>query len=150
MASHRVSLQHSYAIGSKLLLNTQLRIFRKNDRYISEGNITTIIGDKVTDDFEREELPIKSTQIDLDVYLHWKANKSNKLYFNIIPTVMNGSNDRSYQTSEVELYTTISNRGYRLFGEGVWERRIRTASSHPAYEVWVSGMRQTIIIPKHQ
>lgn len=124
MASHRVSLQHSYAIGSKLLLNTQLRVFRKNDRYISEGNITTVIGDEVTDDFEREELPIKSTQIDLDVYLHWKANKSNKLYFNIIPTVMNGSNDRSYQTSEVELYTTISNRGYRLFGEGVWERRI--------------------------
>ena len=124
MASHRVSLQHSYAIGSKLLLNTQLRIFRKNDRYISEGDITTVIGDKVTEDFEREELPIKSTQIDLDVYLHWKANKSNKLYFNIIPTVMNGSNDRSYQTSDVELYTTISNRGYRLFGEGVWERRI--------------------------
>ena len=124
MASHRVSLQHSYAIGSKLLLNTQLRIFRKNDRYISEGDITTVIGDEVTDDFEREELPMKSTQIDLDVYLHWKANKSNKLYFNIIPTVMNGSNDRSYQTSEVELYTTISNRGYRLFGEGVWERRI--------------------------
>ncbi len=134
MASHRVSLQHSYAIGSKLLLNTQLRIFRKNDRYISEGNITTIIGDKVTDDFEREELPIKSTQIDLDVYLHWKANKSNKLYFNIIPTVMNGSNDRSYQTSEVELYTTISNRGYRLFGEGVWERRIRNG-------VLTSGIR---------
>lgn len=124
MASHRVSLQHSYAVGSKLLLNTQLRIFRKNDRYISEGDITTVIGDEVTDDFEREELPIKSTQIDLDVYLYWKANKSNKLYFNIIPTVMNGSNDRSYQTSEVELYTTISNRGYRLFGEGVWERRI--------------------------
>lgn len=124
MASHRVSLQHSYAIGSKLLLNTQLRIFRKNDHYVSEGNITTVIGDEVTDDFEREELPIKSTQIDLDVYLHWKANKSNKLYFNIIPTVINGSNDRSYQTSEVELYTAISNRGYRLFGEGVWERRI--------------------------
>jgi hypothetical protein len=124
MASHRLSLQHSYAIGSKLLLNTQLRIFRKNDRYVSEGNITTVIGDEVTDDFEREELPIKSTQIDLDVYLHWKANKSNKLYFNIIPTVINGSNDRSYQTSEVELYTAISNRGYRLFGEGVWECRI--------------------------
>ena len=124
MASHRLSLQHSYAIGSKLLLNTQLRIFRKNDYYVSEGNITTVIGDEVTDDFEREELPIKSTQIDLDVYLHWKANKSNKLYFNIIPTVINGSNDRSYQTSEVELYTAISNRGYRLFGEGVWECRI--------------------------
>lgn len=75
MVSHRVSLQHSYANGSRLLLNTQLRIFRKNDRYISEGNITTVIGDEVTDDFEREELPIKSTQIDLDVYLHWKANK---------------------------------------------------------------------------
>lgn len=124
MASHRVSLQHSYANGSRFLLNTQLRIFRKNDRYISEGNITTVIGDEVTDDFEREELPIKSTQIDLDVYMHWKANKSNKLYFNIIPTVIKGSNDRSYQTSEVGLYTTISNRGYRLFGEGVWECRI--------------------------
>lgn len=124
MASHRVSLQHSYAIGSKLLLNTQLRLFRKNDRYISEGNITTAIGNEVTDGFEREELPIKSTQVDLDVYLHWKVNKSNKLYFNIIPTVINGSNDRSYQTSEVELYTAISNRGYRLFGEGVWECRI--------------------------
>lgn len=124
MASHRLSLQHSYAIGSKLLLNTQLRIFRKNDYYVSEGNITTVIGDEDTDDFEREELPIKSTQIDLDVYLHWKANKSNKLYFNIIPTVINGSNDRSYQTSEVELYTAISNRGYRLFGEDVWECRI--------------------------
>ena len=123
MASHRLSLQLSYAIGSKLLLNTQLRILRKNDRYISEGNITTMIGNEVTDDFEREELPIKSTQIDLDIYLHWKANKSNKLYFNIIPTVINGSNERSYQTSEVELYTTISNRGYRLFGEGVWECR---------------------------
>lgn len=124
MASHRVSLQHSYAIGSKLLLNTQLRIFNKNDRYISEGDITTVIGDEITDDFEREELPVRSTQIDLDVYLHWKANKSNKLYFNIIPTVMDGSNDRRYQTSEVELYSNISNRGYRLFGEGVWECRI--------------------------
>lgn len=124
MASHRVSLQHSYAIGSKLLLNTQLRIFRKNDHYISKGDITTVIRDEVANDFEREELPIKSTQIDLDVYLHWKANKSNKLYFNIIPTVINGSNDRSYHTSEIELFTTISNRGYRLFGEGVWECRI--------------------------
>ena len=134
MASHRLSLQHSYAIGSKLLLNTQLRIFHKNDRYVSEGNMTTVIGDEVTDDFEREELPIKSTQIDLDVYLHWKANKSNKLYFNIIPTVINGSNDRSYHTSEVELYTTISNRGYRLFGEGAWECRIGNG-------ILTSGMR---------
>lgn len=134
MASHRVSLQHSYANGSRLLLNTQLRIFRKNDRYISEGNITTVIGDEVTDDFEREELPIKSTQIDLDVYLHWKANKYNKLYFNIIPTVIKGSNDRSYQTSEVGLYTAISNRGYRLFGEGVWECRIGNG-------ILTSGMR---------
>ena len=134
MASHRLSLQHSYAIGSKLLLNTQLRIFRKNDRYVSEGNMTTVIGDEVTDDFEREELPIKSTQIDLDVYLHWKANKSNKLYVNIIPIVINGSNDRSYQTSEVELYTTISNRGYRLFGEGAWECRIGNG-------ILTSGMR---------
>lgn len=121
MASHRVSLQHSYAISSKLLLNTQLRIFRKNDRYVSEGYITTVTGDEVTDDSEREDLPIKSTQIDLDIYLHWKANRSNKLYLNIIPTVINGSNDRRYQTSEVELYTSISNRGYRLSGEGVWE-----------------------------
>ena len=124
MASHRVSLQDSYAIGNKFLLNTQLRIFRKSDRYISEGEIITMIGDEIIDDFEREELPIKSTQIDLDIYMHWKANKSNKLYFNIIPTVMNGSNGRSYQTSEVELSTSISNRGYRLFGEGVWECRI--------------------------
>ena len=134
MASHRLSLQHSYAIGSKLLLNTQLRIFHKNDRYVSEGNMTTVIGKEVTEDFEREELPIKSTQIDLDVYLHWKANKSNKLYFNIIPTVINGSNDRSYHTSEVELYTTISNRGYRLFGEGAWECRIGNG-------ILTSGMR---------
>ena len=125
MASHRVSLQHSYAIGSKLLLNTQLRVFRKNDRYISEGRITTMTGGyEARNDFEREELPIKSTQIDLDVYLHWKINKANKLYFNMIPTVINGSNNRSYLTSEVELFTTISNRGYRLFGEGVWECRI--------------------------
>ena len=134
MASHRLSLQHSYAIGSKLLLNTQLRIFHKNDRYVSEGNMTTVIGDEVTEDFEREELPIKSTQIDLDVYMHWKANKSNKLHFNIIPTVINGSNDRSYHTSEVELYTTISNRGYRLFGEGAWECRIGNG-------ILTSGMR---------
>ena len=134
MASHRLSLQHPYAIGSKLLLNTQLRIFHKNDRYVSEGNMTTVIGDEVTDDFEREELPIKSTQIDLDVYLHWKANKSNKLYFNIIPTVINGSNNRSYHTSEVELYTTILNRGYRLFGEGAWECRIGNG-------ILTSGMR---------
>ena len=134
IASHRLSLQHSYAIGSKLLLNTQLRIFHKNDRYVSEGNMTTVIGDEVTEDFEREELPIKSTQIDLDVYLHWKANKSNKLYFNTIPTVINGSNDRSYHTSEVELYTTISNRGYRLFGEGAWECRIGNG-------ILTSGMR---------
>lgn len=134
IASHRLSLQHSYAIGSKLLLNTQLRIFHKNDRYVSEGNMTTVIGDEVTEDFEREELPIKSTQIDLDIYLHWKANKSNKLYFNIIPTVINGSNDRSYHTSEVELYTTISNRGYRLFGEGAWESRIGNG-------ILTSGMR---------
>ena len=134
IASHRLSLQHSYAIGSKLLLNTQLRIFHKNDRYVSEGNMTTVIGDEVTEDFEREELPIKSTQIDLDIYLHWKANKSNKLYVNIIPTVINGSNDRSYHTSEVELYTTISNRGYRLFGEGAWECRIGNG-------ILTSGMR---------
>ncbi len=124
MASHRLSLQHSYAIGSKFLFNTQLRLFRKNDRYISEGEIITMIGNQASDDFEREVLPIKSTQIDLDVYFHWKVNKSNKLYFNLVPTVMSGSNDRSYKTSEVELYTTISNRGYRLFGEGVWECRI--------------------------
>ena len=124
MTSNRVSLQHSYAIGNKFLLNTQLRIFHKNDRYISEGEITTVIGDEHITDYEHEELPIKSTQIDVDIYMHWKVNKSNKLYFNIIPTAMNGTNGRSYQTSEVELSTSISNRGYRLFGEGIWECRI--------------------------
>lgn len=124
MASHRASLQHSYAVGNKFLLNTQFRVSRKNDRYVSEGRITTLEGKDETEDYEREELPVKSTQVDLDVYLHWKIDKTNKVYLNIIPTIIRGSNDRRYQTSDVELFTTISNRGYRLFGEGVWECRI--------------------------
>lgn len=124
MATHRAALQYSYSQGNKLLFNTQLRLFRKNDRYVSEGDITNITDNETIYDFEREVLPIKSTQIDLDIYLHYKINKGNKIYFNVIPTIINGSNSRIYETSDTELHTTISNNGYRLLGEGIWESRI--------------------------
>lgn len=124
METHRLSLQYSYAIGNKLLINAQLRMTRKNDNYISEGLITTLASDGINEDFERELLPIKSTQIDADLYLFYKINKTNKLYFNIVPSILKGSNARIYQTTDIDLYSRISNDGYHMLSEGIWESNI--------------------------
>lgn len=124
MVPVRGMLGYSYAVGNKLLFHTQLRSFHNSDLYRSEGDIITRMGDEIVEDLEIEKLSIKSTQIDLDLYLHWEINKTHKLYFNVIPTITYGGNDRSYQTTDMDLFTTIVNRGKHLYGESVWEWRI--------------------------
>ncbi len=128
MVTHHASLQYSYAESNRLLFNVQARLLRKNDKIISEGDITTIIGDYCATGFEHESSRIKSWQGDLDIYFYYKINNRNKLYFNVVPTIIDGISNRSYQTSESMIASDIDNRGFHLLAEGIWEGRIRNGS----------------------
>lgn len=128
MVTHHASLQYSYAESNRLLLNIQARLLRKNDKNISEGDITTKIGDYTSTEFEHESSRIKSWQGDLDIYLYYKINNRNKLYFNVVPTIIDGISNRSYQTSESIIASDIDNSGFHLLAEGIWEGRICNGS----------------------
>lgn len=124
MNTQRYALQYSYAAGNKLLINAQLRISNKNDRYVSKGEITTSTKDSVMTDIEYEEAPSKSTQYDLDIYMHWSINPKNKVYLNIVPSFLTATTERIYRTSSTDISSRISSNGYRWLGEGIWEGRI--------------------------
>lgn len=128
MVTHHASLQYSYADANRLLLNIQARLLRKNDKNISEGDITTIIAASETTGFEREMSCIKSWQGDLDIYLHYKINNRNKLYFNLVPTIIDGVSNRSYEYADELIASDIDNRGFHLLAEGIWEGRIGRGS----------------------
>lgn len=124
LATHRYTVQYSYADGNKFLLTTQLRVSHRNDRNLSKGEITTDTGDTVKIDIEHEESPIKSTQYDIDLYMHWKIDNRHKVYLNIVPSVISTSTERIYRTSSIDLHSLMASDGYRCLSEGIWEGRI--------------------------
>lgn len=124
MVTHRLGLQYSYAVGNRLLLNLQARLTRGNDRYVSNGYITTDLDGVVSAGFESENMLIKNWQGDLDIYMHYRLNRRNKIFINVIPTVNDGSNDRIYDTPDMRIISNIRNRDYHLLLEGIWEGTI--------------------------
>lgn len=128
MVTHHASVQYSYADAGNLLLNVQARLLRRNDKNISEGDITTDIDGTSVIGFEREASLIKSWQADLDLYCFYKINNRNKLYLNIVPTIIDGSNSRSYLSSATTIDSEIDNSGSRLLAEAIWETRFAGGS----------------------
>ncbi len=124
MVTHRTSLQYSYANKSLILFNVQARLLRKNDRYASKGNITTDINGFVTQGIEMEIAPFTSWQGDLDLYLHWKINNRNKVYFNVVPSILNSNSERIYESDGISIDNQIKTKGYTLLAEALWEGRI--------------------------
>lgn len=128
MVTHRMSMQYSYAVGNRLLVNLQARLTRRNDKYVSKGYVTTCTEDGIQTGFESETMPIKNWQADFDIYMHYKINRRHKLFFNIVPTVSDGSNDRIYETSEMKIVSNIVNHSYHVLAEGIWEGRVGEGS----------------------
>ncbi|MDE6770871.1 MAG: outer membrane beta-barrel family protein, partial [Muribaculaceae bacterium] len=126
MVTHHASLQYSYAEGSKVLFNVQGRLTRRNDKYVSTGEITTEMSDVISMGYEKEIAPIKTWQGDIDFYLYYKLNKRHKLYFNLVSSIVNGRNERWYQTDGNDIESSIVTEGYHLLGEGIWEGKIGT------------------------
>lgn len=124
MVTHRVALQYSYANKSSLLFNVQARLLRQNDRYASTGNITTDLNGVVTEGIEKETAPYTSWQGDLDLYLHWKINNRNKIYFNIVPTIISSHSERIYESDGISIDNHVKTNGYSLLAEALWEGRI--------------------------
>lgn len=124
MVTHRASLQYSYAYKSSLLFNVQARLLRQNDRYASIGNITTDFNGTISEGFEKEIAPFTSWQGDLDIYLHWKINSRNKVYFNIVPTILKSDSERIYESDGISIDSHIKTGGYSMSAEGLWEGRI--------------------------
>lgn len=124
MVAHRVALQYSYAYKSNLLFNAQGRIVRQDDRCVSAGVLSTQSAGMVEEGFETEIAPFSSWQGDLDLYLHWKINSRHKIYFNLVPTVINSKSCRVYETDDLTLSSRIDNQGYSVLMEGVLESRV--------------------------
>lgn len=124
MVTHRASLQYSYANKSSLLFNVQARLLRQNDRYASTGSITTDFKGFVSEGIETEIAPYTSWQGDLDLYLHWKINDRNKVYFNVVPSILNSNSERIYESDGISIYNQIKTKGYSLLAETLWEGRI--------------------------
>lgn len=124
MVTHHGALQYSYTEGNRMLLNVQARFARRNDKYVSSGYITTITDTEEYYSKEKEEAPTKTIQGDLDLYFHYKLNNRHKIFFNVVPTLLSGTNSRIYESSEVDVCSNISNHGYHLLAEGIWEGRL--------------------------
>lgn len=124
MVTHHASLQYSYAEGSKMLLNIQSRLIRRNDRYASRGYITTETEGMTIYGQETEVAPIKSWQGDLDLYFHYNINRQHKIYLNVIPSIISGSTGRYYESPETFIASEIDNSSRNLLAEGVWEGKI--------------------------
>lgn len=128
MVTHRAALQYSYAAKSGLLFNAQTRLFRQNDWYVSAGNITTDYNGTITEAFEKESAPFTSWQADLDLYLHLRVNRDNKLYFNFVPTLLTSTSNRTYESEDISIDSRIKTKGYMFLAEGVWESRLGTGT----------------------
>lgn len=126
MVTHRAAVQYSYAVGRDMLFNVQGRIFRRNDRYITHGNITTTSSAEpvIITDYETELNPITSWQADLDIYCQKRFSKSTNIYLNIVPSLIDSRSSRIYQAAATNLSSTIDGRDYRLLAEGVLEQKI--------------------------
>lgn len=124
MVTHRAALQYSYAGNGGLLLNVQARLFRQKDRYVSTGLIITEYDSNFSEALETESAPYSSWQGDLDVYLHIKINTKNKIYFNLVPTVLSSTSNRLYETEDISFYSKIDSKDFYILSEGVWEGRI--------------------------
>lgn len=123
MVTHRASLQYSYAFNSSLLFNVQARLIRQNDCYASTGTIITDFNKTLSEGVEKDISPLSSWQGDLDLYFHWKINARNKIYINIVPTVMSSVSDRIYEADVFSNASRIESHGWNLLTEAVWEGR---------------------------
>lgn len=121
MVTHRMSLQYSYAVGNRMLLNLQGRLTRGNDKYVSKGYITAESEGEISSGLESEKLLSKNWQGDFDIYMHYKINKRHKVFVNIVPSLTDGTNYRTYEASGMKIVSNIGNRGYHLLVEGIWE-----------------------------
>ena len=128
MVTHLGSLQYSYVNGNKIMFNAQARILRRNDRYVSKGDITTLIGSKSSKEFEQEVNPVKTWQGDIDLYFHWKINRNNKIYINVIPSIITSNSNRIYNIGTTNIDSEIDNNGWRLYSEFVWEHKFPVGS----------------------
>lgn len=124
MVTHRAGLQYSYAVGNRMLVNLQARLIRENDRYVSNGNITTDAGGQASTGFESENMIVKKWQGDFDIYMHYRINRRNKIFINVIPTISDGSSSRLYTAPDMTIASSISNRDYHFLAEGIWEGSI--------------------------
>lgn len=124
MVTHHAGLQYTYAVDNRLLLTIQGRMMRRNDKYVSEGYITTSSFGQISAGFERDISLIKSWQADLDIYMHYKINDRNKLFFNIVPSVTDGSDSRAYESPDLAIASDLTSRGHHLSAEGIWEGRV--------------------------
>lgn len=145
MVTHRASLQYSYAYKASLLFNVQARITRQNDRYASTGNIFNDVNGNVSEGIENEISPFISWQGDLDFYFHWKINPRNKVYINLVPTVLSSQSDRIYEAKDLSISSRIDNRGWRMLVEGVWEGRIGNGMLTAGVRGYVSRNRAEYI-----
>lgn len=124
MVTHRAGVQYSYARGRDFLFNVQGRVFRTNDHYKSNGDITTVIGGERMSGFEAEENPVKSWQGDLDLYMHKRISDRHMVFVNVVPTVIDSHTERVYRTEFVNLANSTDSRGYGLLGEAILESKI--------------------------
>lgn len=128
MVTHQGSVQYSYQNGNKTMFNAQARVIRKNDRYISEGTIATMTGTTSFNEFQREINPVKAWQGDLDLYFHWKINKDNKIYVDVIPSLITSESSRDYTVGSTNITSGTDNRSWRLYSEFIWERKFSGGS----------------------
>lgn len=147
MVTHRAALQYSYARGRDFLFNVQGRVFRTNDHYKSNGDITTVIGQKVISGFEAEENPVKSWQGDLDLYMHKKLNDKHMIFVNLVPTVIDSHTERIYRTELINLDNSTESRGYGLLGEGILESKIGKGTLSTGLRSNTSWTRTTVYNP---
>lgn len=124
MVTHHASVIYSYSLPKKLFLNIQGRLIRRNDKYLSKGDIFTYCDDISFIGFEEERALIDTWQGDMDVYFHYNINKRNKVFFNIVSSFGTGCSDRFYHTEDLRIESFISSRSFHMLGECMWEGKI--------------------------
>ena len=144
MVTHRAAVQYSYALGRDMLFNVQGRIFRRNDRYITHGNITTSSSSEpdISTDYETELNPITSWQADLDIYCQKRIANGTNIYVNIVPSIIDSHSERLYQSSATNLSSTIDGRDYRLLAEGIIEQKVSKSlitAGYRATGAWIGS-----------
>lgn len=121
MVTHHASLLYSYADTNRLLFNAKANLSRKNDRTATRGLITEKTENVTSEDSEKETDLIKSWQGDLDIYLHYRLNDKNKIFLNIVSSLIFGNDDRNYESYGDTITSSLNNRSCHLTAEAVWE-----------------------------